>query len=152
MDTSQTSQDQHTKAILFPNGNRAKLLAPPAGTNAADILHALDITPPKALMLVVGGADDLDATVQSRLVQLCSRGIACAAANIGALIMDGGTQAGVMALVGQGVADRGRKTALLGVAPAGKVAYPDGPADRSPTDGAALDPNHSHFVLVDSHE
>ncbi len=152
MDASQTSQDQHPKTILFPNGNRALLLAPPVGTNAADILHALGLGQPKALILVVGGADDLDAAVQPRLVQLCSRGIARAAANIGALLMDGGTRAGVMALVGQGVADRGHKTALVGVAPTGKVTYPDGPADGSPADGVALDPNHSHFVLVDSHE
>jgi SLOG in TRPM, prokaryote/SMODS and SLOG-associating 2TM effector domain 1/Protein of unknown function (DUF4231) len=68
------------------------------------------------------------------------------------LIVDGGTQAGVMALVGQGVADRGRKTALLGVAPAGKVTYPDGPVDGNMADSAALDPNHSHFVLVESCE
>jgi hypothetical protein len=115
------------------------LLAPPAETKAADILHALDIAPPKALILVAGGAADLDAAVQPRLVQLCSRGIARAAANIGALLMDGGTQAGVMAMMGQGVADRGRKTALVGVAPAGKVTYPDGPADGSSTDGAALE-------------
>ena len=128
------------------------MLTPPAGTNAADIIHALDIGQPKALILVVGGAADLDATVQARLVQLCSRGIARAAANVFALIIDGGTQAGVMALVGQGVADRGRKTALVGVAPAGKVTYPDGPVDGNIADGAALDPNHSHFVLVESGE
>jgi hypothetical protein len=139
VDAPQTSQDQHTKTILFSNGNRALLLALPAGTNAADILHTLSLGQPKALILVVGGAGDLDAAVQPRLVQLCSRGIARAAANIGALIMDGGTQAGVMAFVGQGVADRGRKTALVGVAPAGKVTYPDGPADGSPADGAALE-------------
>jgi SLOG in TRPM, prokaryote/SMODS and SLOG-associating 2TM effector domain 1/Protein of unknown function (DUF4231) len=152
VDTPQTSQAQHPKAILFPNGNRALLLAPPAGTNAADIIQALGIGQPKALILVVGGAADLDATVQARLVQLCSRGIARAAANISALIMDGGTQAGVMALVGQGVADRGRKTALVGIAPAGKITYPDGPVDGNIVDGAALDPNHSHFVLVESSE
>ena len=152
MDTQQTGQHQHTRVIQFPNGNWAQLVAPPAGTNTADILQALGIGQPKALILVVGGAADLDAAVQPRLVQLCSRGIARAAANIGALIMDGGIQAGVMAMMGQGVADRGRQTALVGVAPAGKVTYPDGPADGSLAAGAALDPNHSHFVLVDSHE
>ena len=152
MDTQQTPQDQHTKAILFPNGNRAWLVAPPAGTNVAYILQELSLKQPKALVLVIGGAADLDEAVKARLVQICSRGIARAAANMDALILDGGTQAGVMALVGQGVADRGRKTTLVGVAPAGKVTYPDGPADSSMADGAALDPNHSHFGLVDSHE
>lgn len=41
-------------------------------------------------------------------MQLFSRGIARAAVDAEALIMDGGTQAGVMAIMGQGVADRGR--------------------------------------------
>jgi hypothetical protein len=68
MDTQQTTRDLCTKAILFPNGNRAKLLAPPGGTNVADILQALDIGEPRALILVVGGAVDLDAAVQARLV------------------------------------------------------------------------------------
>ena len=126
MKTSHISQDHHPTVVLFPNGNRALLLAPPAGMKAADILHMLGIAQPKALILVVGGTADLDAAVQPRLVQLCSRGIARAAATLGALIIDGGTQAGVIAMMGQGVADRGRTTALLGVAPAGKVTYPDG--------------------------
>jgi hypothetical protein len=150
VDTPQTHQDLHSRTMLFPNGNRALLLAPPAGTSAADILHVLGIGHPKALLLVVGGTAELDEAVQPRLVQLCSRGIARAADSLGALIMDGGTHAGVMAMIGQGVADRGRKTALIGVAPAGKVTYPDGPADGSIAQGAALDPNHSHFVLVES--
>jgi hypothetical protein len=67
--------------------------------------------------------------------------------------MDGGTQAGVMAIMGQGVADRGRKSNLLGVAPAGKVTYPGGPAPLAGSeDSAPLDPNHSHFVLVEGKE
>jgi hypothetical protein len=152
VDMPHTHQDLHPRAILFPNGNRALLLAPPAGTSAADILRDLGIGQPRALLLVVGGATALDEAVQSRLVQLCSRGIARAADNLGALIMDGGTHAGVMAMMGQGVADRGRKTALVGFAPAGKVTYPDGPADGGMAQGAALDPNHSHFVLVESGE
>jgi hypothetical protein len=40
----------------------------------------------------------------------------------------------------------------LGVAPIGKVTYPGGPAEGCIEDGAALDHNHSHFVLVESNE
>jgi hypothetical protein len=158
MDTQQVSQSGSKKEILFPNGNRAQLVAPPAGTKVADILHALGIEQPKALIMIFGGAAGLDDAIKSDealkscLTQLFSRGIARAAANTGALIIDGGTQSGVMALMGQGVADRGRKSVLLGVAPAGKVTYPGGPAEGSIEDGAPLDPNHSHFVLVESDE
>ena len=56
-----------------------------------------------------------------------------------------------MQIMGQSIADRGRKSSLLGVAPAGKVTYPGGPIVPS-NDSAPLDPNHSHFVLADGNE
>jgi len=87
---------------------------------------------------------------KSRLTQLFSRGIARAASETGALIIDGGTKSGVMGLMGQGVAEREHKSILLGIAPARTVTYPTGPAEGSIPDGAPLDPNHSHFVLVDT--
>ena len=36
--------------------------------------------------------------------------------------------------------------------PSGKVTYPDGLAEGSIENGAPLDPDHSHFVLVESKE
>jgi len=158
MDMQQASQSGSKKEIIFPNDNRAQLVTAPAGAEAADILKTLGIEPPEALIIVVGGAATLDDAIKSDevlkscLTQLFSRGIARAAVKAEALIIDGGTQSGVMALMGQGVADRGRKSVLLGVAPAGKVTYPGGPAEGSLEDSAPLDPNHSHFVLVESDE
>jgi hypothetical protein len=152
VDRQKTGQDMSKKEIVFANGNRARLVAPPAGTVAADVLDALGLERPPALILIAGGAANLDEALEPCLGQLFSQGIARAAADTGALIIDGGTQAGVMALMGQGVADRGRRSVLLGVAPAGLVTYPGGPAEGSIADGAPLDPNHSHFVLVESDE
>ena len=137
------------KEIKFPNGNRAQLVRPAAGTPAADILKKLRIEQPETLIMIVGGADNVDESLNLLLVQLFSRGIARTAVETGAMIIDGGTRAGVMELMGQGVADRGRKSILLGVAPAGRVTYPRGPKEDSISKGAPLDPNHSHFVLAD---
>jgi hypothetical protein len=137
--------------IVFPNNNGAKLVAALRATPMASLIEALGISPPKNLILVIGGADKLDEKLTSRLTQLFSRGIARAAADAEALIIDGGTQAGVMQIMGQSIVDRGRKSSLLGVAPAGKVTYPGGPSVPS-NDSAPLDPNHSHFVLVDGNE
>jgi hypothetical protein len=137
--------------IVFPNNNVAKLVAALRGTPMASLIESLGISSPKNLILLIGGADKLDEKLTSRLTQLFSRGIARAAADAEALIVDGGTQAGVMQIMGQSIADRGRKSSLLGVAPAGKVTYPGGPSLAS-DDSVALDPNHSHFVLVDGKE
>jgi hypothetical protein len=152
VDTQQTGHNQGKREVLFPNGNRAQLVAPPAGTPAASILKALDIGQPKAVIILVGGAAGLDESLKPRLVQLFSRGIARAVADRNSLIIDGGTQAGVMAMMGQGFANRRRNSILLGVVPAGKVTYPGGPPEGCIEDGAPLDPNHSHFVLVESND
>jgi hypothetical protein len=137
--------------IVFPNNNGAKLVAALRGVPMASLIEALGISTPKNLILLIGGADKLDEKLTSRLTQLFSRGIARAAADAEALIIDGGTEAGVMQIMGQSIVDRGRKSSLLGIAPAGKVTYPGGPTVAG-NDSAPLDPNHSHFVLVDGKE
>ena len=141
----------HPQEIAFQNNNRAKLVAASPRARMASLIESLGISPPKNLILLIGGADKLDENLTSRLTQLFSRGIARAAADAEALIIDGGTQAGVMPFMGQSIADRGRKTSLLGVAPAGKVTYPGG-TPVTGDDSASLDPNHSHFVLIDGNK
>jgi hypothetical protein len=132
------------QSILFPNDNEAVAVFPSAASNAEDIVRALDIKPYKAIILVLGGAAGVDEKLIPRLTQLVGRGTARVAAQTNAIIIDGGTQAGVMAMMGEGVAARGYKSMLVGVAPAGKVTYPGNSAT-----GVPLEPNHSHFVLVE---
>ncbi len=135
--------------IRFDNGNRAQLVSTTKDAEAAEIVAALELEPPKALIMVSGGAGGLSEGLQPSLLQLFSRGVARAAIAASAIIIDGGTHTGVMKLMGQGVADRNRQTPLIGVAPQGKVSYPGGPSPEKIEDGAALDPNHSHFVLIE---
>jgi len=116
-----------------------------SGTDdVADLVKTLDLAGPRPVIIVSGGAADLDVAVKPRLRQLFGRGVARAAAQLNAVIVDGGTRFGVMELMGAAVADLGHRSPLLGVAPAARV-QPDGaPAgDRAP-----LDPNHSHVLLT----
>ena len=78
--------------------------------------------------------------------------IAPVAAELGALIIDGGTQSGVMAMMGEAVARDGRRSHLLGIAPKGKITDPEIAGPTVVVDGAPLEANHSHFVLVESDE
>lgn len=139
------------REITFSTGQRAQLVSPPAGTSAADILAALALPPGKPLIILAGGAAGLEESLEPRLLQICKH-VAQVAADAGAVIMDGGTHSGVMALMGQAVAERGHQASLLGVAPAGRVTYPGGPQEGGPEDTAPLDHHHSHFMLVDSQE
>jgi hypothetical protein len=57
-----------------------------------------------------------------------------------------------MQLIGESIADQKEKITLIGVAPAGKVTYPDGPSRENVQDSAELESHHTHFVLVESDE
>jgi hypothetical protein len=138
--------------ITFDNGNRAVVISTPRDTDARTILKALDLAPAHALIMVFGGAKELDDSRKARLAKLFSDAVAPAAAELGSLIIDGGTQSGVMAMIGEAVARDGRRCQLLGMAPAGKVTYAGGPAEADIANGAPLEPNHSHFVLVESND
>lgn len=141
-------QEITKESLSFPNKKRAVAVFPGAEASAADILAALDLKPHKTVILIMGGADNIDEKLRPRLIQLFGRGIARAAANANSVIIDGGTKSGVMAMMGQGVADRGCKCSLIGITPKELVAYPGSPSP-SPVD---LDSNHSHFVLVEGGE
>jgi hypothetical protein len=138
-----------SREMAFANGNKARCVLAPANSVAAEILQALRIGKPRALILLSGGGDELPIELVPRLTQLFSRGVARAANEAEALIIDGGTKSGVMEIMGRAVADAGRRSALLGIAPASKVAATDQPSNSDGDDKAPLDPNHSHFVLVD---
>jgi hypothetical protein len=72
------------------------------------------------------------------------------AARLGVRVVDGATNAGVMALLGEARMERGMRFDLVGVVVDGLAAWP-GRAGFLP-DGADLDPGHSHFVLVPGEE
>jgi hypothetical protein len=136
--------------ITFANGNRAVIVTVTCDENAKAIIHALGITSPRALILLFGGAAGLDDSRNADLVTLIADGIIPAAVELDALIIDGGTQSGVMAIMGEAVARYPGTCELLGIAPARKVTYPGSQNEASAADGAPLEPNHSHFVLVQS--
>ena len=139
--------------ITFDNGNRAVVITAGHDENAKAILDALGIPSPRAVILLFGGAAGLDDSRKAHLASLFADGVAPVAAELGALIIDGGTQSGVMAMMGEAVAARPGTCQLLGIAPEGKIAHPQiSGASAVSDDGAPLEPNHFHFVLVESNE
>ncbi len=136
--------------IDFPNGGRALVVEAASDASPSRLLGELGIQTPGAIVVVVGAADSLDPSIVPWLTQQFSRGLGVAAAKTDAVLIDGGTASGAMAVLGEAVADRKPRPDLLGVAPLAKVTYPGGP----PADGerVALEPNHTHFVLTDGGE
>lgn len=134
------------KKLRIALGARHSLaLLPEAAEAATAIVGQLDLPAYGAVLAVVGSAGSLGPQLLPRLRQLFEQAVARAAQQATAVLVDGGTQAGVMALLGEAVAALGYATPLVGVAPAALVSYPPAP---EPATAVALEPHHSHFVLT----
>src|SRR5688500_6549203 len=132
--------DIRKEFIRFPNNNVALAVFQLIENHPDDIVAALNRKPFKLLMIMIGEAANMDEKVKPMLSQLFGRGIARAAIEAKAVIVDGGTQSGVMSLIGEAFAGRDTKTDLVGVSPFGKIALPG-----IPEEGTPLEPNHTHF-------
>src|SRR5262245_66526698 len=128
------------ESVRFDNGNEAAALLL-ADAKPEDIVAALNVQPCKAVVIILGQADDSNGP---RLTQLFGRGIARAAAD-GTVIIDSGAPASIAAMMGQALAGRGRKCPVVGVALGSSAIDSNGAAN--PT---VLEPNHTHFGRVRS--
>jgi transient receptor potential cation channel subfamily M protein 2 len=126
---------------------------------------------PNLILSITGGAQKF--SLPYMVKKAFKQGLVKAAASTGAWIITGGTNAGVMKLVGDAVADEGRKYGcdftVIGVASWGKIALRhqmtknrlfvygknevscNARSSKTSLDAndPLLDPNHTHFILVD---
>lgn len=146
-----------TQEAMTPNGRPApgpRIVAPPAGADPVDIVRELNLGTNRPVILIIGGADAFDreappgSETRDRLHKMFGRKFTRVVADAHALLIDGGTDAGVMALVGQAIGDQSIALDMVGVAPAGKVqiAGESGASDH----GTPLEPSHSHVILIES--
>jgi len=132
--------------ITFSNGKKARAVYAPTGAEVAAIIAALELPSPRAILIISSGASDMSPTEVGQLQELLIEGVARVAAEEGIAVLDGGTRAGVMQMIGEGHAAAGSTAPLIGVCPAALVSWPGGPADDA---RIPLEPNHTHFVLTD---
>jgi hypothetical protein len=147
-----TRPEQHfsdRREINFSNGNHAQALLVPVGAQVDGMASVLGIQAPGNVILIAGGASAMGKESDNELFPLLMNGIVHPATSLDALILDGGTQTGVMALIGLGVAQQQHRPTLLGVAADGMVLYP-GKTTGTNEHAVPLDPNHSHFILVET--
>ena len=141
---SATPDSFEKKSILFENGQPAEILHVRQALDAAEILKALEIPKAQAAIIVSGSTTPFNPQTQKPADRSSGRGVAQAALECEALLLDQGTKEGVSEILGQGVADRGRRTKLVGVLSQGKPARPDEPVTG---DEKSLDVNHTHFIV-----
>ncbi|HET6480321.1 MAG TPA: hypothetical protein VFG35_09830 [Actinoplanes sp.] len=103
---------------------------------------ALGLDRPRPVLVLVGGAGGL--SDEKDLAAVFTDVLAPAVRRHHAIAVDGGTDSGVMRLLGQ--ARDGFP--LVGVAALGTVTYPGHPGTPIP-DAAPLEEHHTHFVLIE---
>jgi hypothetical protein len=130
--------------INFP-GHEAACHSVATSASEASLLALLKPKAYASVLLVFGGADDLDKTKFLDIKLLLRRGLLAAATKHQSIILDGGTQSGIMQLMGEAVAEENDKIQLVGIAPEAKVSFPG----KTGTDLAPMDPNHTDFFLVE---
>lgn len=155
--------------VFFTNGNsngstnnniknKAILIKSSINDLAENIIDTLELPfKPKSIILVFGGASGSLDTSSDSLSILCPvlDTVLQYALDNDAIIIDGGTKSGIMEILGQRSIEfeQNKKPIILGVAPAGLVVYPGSGKEnykgKEDSNKADLDPNHSHFVLVE---
>src|SRR5215211_857987 len=132
--------------VTFSNGLTACAAKVHRLAELSAALRELGLHRSKPALVLVGGAGGLSDAESDRLGPLFVEVLAPLAEALGAAVVDGGTDAGVMRLMGRARAGIDATFPLIGVAAIGTIALPGVPF--SPPDAAPLEPHHSHFVLV----
>ena len=131
--------------IAVSNGLTATAIKVHSPEELFAAMGELELQSPRPTLVVVGGASKMSEADLNRVRSLFVKVLAPLVEELGAFVVDGGTDAGVMQKIGQARAQIGGTFPLIGVTPVGKVPL----GDRIPTsEDTGLEPNHSHFVLI----
>ncbi len=132
--------------IRLPNGSLAFALNVNQGNKLESCLSQLGIQGPRPVIVVVGGANELRQYHIARLRSLFVKVLAPLAETLNAVVIDGGTDTGVMRMMGIARSRTHANFPLLGILPVGVATLPH---QLPPSEQAApLEPHHTHFLLV----
>ena len=143
-------KEKSTFTIRFSETQYSPALRVNTNDDAQLIIDSFGLMTPRPALFITGGAGKMTDDDITRTREIMNNGIAKFAEEHNLTVIDGGTEAGVMQMIGEARKKNNYKFPLIGCAPYYKVKYPG----SEPIDGAeaALEDGHSHFVLVNSHE
>lgn len=138
-------------SLHFANGCQALALEIDPALDLSQIFQIFPLSQPRPVLVLVGGASGLEQGHWETLTQLFQTVLCPWLQRGGFGVVDGGTQSGVMQLMGEAYAKTKVDFPLVGVAARGTVALPQ---ETLSTTGhqARLEPNHPFFCLVAGQE
>lgn len=128
-------------------GTRPATITVASESDLYDALRANAIETPRPVLVCVGGAAGVTEEDLAALAELLNVHLIPAVDKSSITVVDGGTDAGIMRLLGQGRSATHSSFQLVGVAATGTVRLPDSARPHS-DDTAEIEPNHTHIVLV----
>jgi len=129
--------------ITFGSGRHARAVRARVDDSPASVARALNLSGPANVLLLSTGAGLMSTAARTRLVTLFNA-LGAALEGERVMVVDGGTNAGGMALMGQAFSRVGASVPHIGVLPAQAEVEPGGLRAE-----AFLEPHHSHFVLLE---
>lgn len=165
-------------SITFSNGNTAQAICVEQKTELPAALETIGLQTARPVLVLIGGASQLNQQDFNRIQSLFVEVLAPLAEELGAIVVDGGTDAGVMKLMGHARSITYATFPLVGVSPKKLVKLPDDVftaqsdfLDSPPSAQVSAllpgserkdklkwedksnqafspEPNHTHFVLV----
>jgi hypothetical protein len=136
--------------LAFGSGRTARAAEVRDEADLPYALQALGLTGPRPVIVVAGGAGGMDDAAIGPLLAVLADALLPVIVAGDAVVLDGGTDSGVMRMLGRLRDTSPADFALVGVAAEGTVVVPGRPPARP--DAAPLDPHHSHFLLVPGDE
>jgi hypothetical protein len=136
--------------IAFPNGQTAHAVRMHRTMDVSQMsssLEAVGLVLDRPTLVLVGGASGISEPCFQKLEFLFREILAPLMESVGGMVVDGGTDAGVMKLMGEAHRATHSTFPLVGVAAIGTVVLP-GKEETAAEHSAPLEPNHTHFVLV----
>jgi hypothetical protein len=135
------------ETIHFSGDHQTAALRVARDTPGSEVIAALALPRPRAVLVLNGGTQRLTGELAVRLGLALGDGLARVVAGEGITVVTGGTDAGIFHLFGEGLARWGRTAPCIGVAVDALAIRPGHPHGE-----ATLEPHHSHFVLAEGHE
>jgi SLOG in TRPM, prokaryote len=121
------------------------------GDNLPAKLAQAGLTPGLTVVVIVGGVGGMDEQDLRSVADVLRDAVVPVVERHAAIVVDGGTDSGVMRLIGRARSAAGAGFPLVGVAAAGTVVVPGSDGPTLP-DAAPLEPHHTLFFLVPGEE